>query len=147
MGVEFGVDAVGAGVGEELQSEAQASRLGVLGEVQAVPDHRHLRIVLGPPPRSPRRRNRGLVRLSQGEAAFNHWLQYLKNPWMLAFHLVVLATFLYHTWSWFSIMPKTLPILFVGGKRVQPGTITATGIATAVIACMAVLFVVRGMHP
>ena len=89
----------------------------------------------------------GLVRLSQGEAAFSHWLQYLKSPWMLAFHLVVLATFLYHTWSWFSIMPKTLPILFVGGKRVQPGAITAAGIAAAVIACMAVLFVVRGMHP
>ena len=87
----------------------------------------------------------GLVRLSQGEAAFNGWLQYLKTPWMLVFHVIVLATFIYHTWSWFSIMPKTLPIMFVGGKRVQPGTITGTGVAAAVVACLAVLLIVRGM--
>ena len=89
----------------------------------------------------------GLVRLSQGEAAFNHWLQYLKQPWMLLFHVVVLATFLYHTWSWFNIMPKTMPILFLGGKRVQPGTITATGLIAAAVASLAVLIIVRGMHP
>jgi fumarate reductase subunit C len=89
----------------------------------------------------------GLVRLSQGEAAFNGWLQYLKTPWMLMFHVIVLATFVYHTWSWFNIMPKTMPIMFVGGKRVKPGTITGTGIAAAVVACLAVLLIVRGMHP
>ena len=89
----------------------------------------------------------GVVRLSQGEAAFNGWLQYLKTPWMLVFHLLVLGVFCYHTWSWFQIMPKTMPIMFVGGKRVQPGTITGTGLAAAVVACLAVLFIVRGLHP
>jgi succinate dehydrogenase subunit C len=88
----------------------------------------------------------GLVRLSQGEAAFNGWLQYLKTPWMLVFHVIVLATFVYHTWSWFSIMPKTMPIMFVGGKRVQPGTITGAGIAAATVACLAVLLIAGGMH-
>jgi len=87
----------------------------------------------------------GVVRLSQGEAAFNGWLQYLKTPWMLVFHLIVFAVFCYHTWSWFSIMPKTLPIMFVGGKRVQPGTITGTGVVAAVVACLAVLLIVRGI--
>lgn len=87
----------------------------------------------------------GVVRLSQGEAAFTNWLQYLKTPWMLVFHLIVLVTFVYHTWSWFNIMPKTMPIMFVGGKRVQPGTITGTGLAAAVVACLAVLLIVRGM--
>jgi fumarate reductase subunit C len=89
----------------------------------------------------------GLVRLSQGEAAFTHWLQYLKTPWMLVFHLIVLATFVYHTWSWFNIMPKTMPAIVVGGKRVQPGMITGTGVAAAVVACLAVLFFVREMQP
>lgn len=89
----------------------------------------------------------GIVRLNQGEAAFNGWLQYLKTPWMLVFHLIALATFVYHTWSWFNIMPKTMPIMFIGGKRVQPGTITGAGLAAAVIACLAVLFIVRGLHP
>jgi succinate dehydrogenase subunit C len=87
----------------------------------------------------------GLVRLSQGEAAYDGWLQALKSPLSLVFNLVVLAVFCYHTWSWFKIMPKTLPIMFVGGKRVQPGTITGTGVAAAVVACLAVLLIVRGM--
>ena len=89
----------------------------------------------------------GLVRLVQGEAAFNGWLQALKSPLSLVFHLFVLLTFVYHTWSWFNIMPKTLPMIFIGGKRVQPGTITATGLAAAMVACLAVLFIVRWMNP
>ncbi|MEO8133957.1 MAG: fumarate reductase subunit C, partial [Betaproteobacteria bacterium] len=66
----------------------------------------------------------GLVRLSQGQAAWDGWLQGLKSPLSLLFHLVLLATFVYHTWSWFNIMPKTLPIIGVGGKRLHPGVIT-----------------------
>ena len=87
----------------------------------------------------------GLVRLGQGQAAYDGWLQALKNPLSLLFHAVVLATFVYHTWSWFNIMPKTMPIMFVGGKRVQPGAITGTGLAAAVVACLAVMLIVRGM--
>ena len=87
----------------------------------------------------------GLVRLGQGEAAYNGWLQSLKSTPSLVFHLVVLVVFFYHTWSWFNIMPKTMPIMFLGGKRVQPGTITGTGLAAAVVACLAVLLIVRGM--
>ena len=87
----------------------------------------------------------GLVRLGQGEAAYNGWLQSLKSTPSLLFHLGVLVVFFYHTWSWFNIMPKTMPIMFLGGKRVQPGTITGTGLAAAVVACLAVLLIVRGM--
>ncbi|MFH1044460.1 MAG: fumarate reductase subunit C [Pseudomonadota bacterium] len=88
----------------------------------------------------------GLVRLSQGEAAFNAWLQALKSPLSLVFHLILLATFVYHTWNWFNIMPKTMPMMFVGGKRVQPGAITGTGLAASVVACLAVFFIVLGMN-
>ena len=87
----------------------------------------------------------GVVRLSQGEAAYNGWLLALKSPLSLVFNLILLATFVYHTWSWFNIMPKTMPMMFVGGKRVQPGTITGTGLVAAVIACVAVFFIVRGI--
>ena len=87
----------------------------------------------------------GLVRLSQGEAAWNGWLQALKSPASLLFHAAVLATFVYHTWSWFCIMPKTMPSIFMGGKKLGPGVITWTGIAAAVVACLAVLLFVRVM--
>ena len=36
--------------------------------------------------------------------------------------------------------------MFVGGKRVQPGTITGTGLAAAVVACLAVLLIVGGVR-
>ena len=87
----------------------------------------------------------GLVRLGQGPAAYDGWLQALQSPLSLLFHAIVLVTFVYHTWSWFNIMPKTMPIMFVGGKRVQPGAITGAGLAAAVVACLAVLLIVRGM--
>jgi fumarate reductase subunit C len=88
----------------------------------------------------------GVIRLGQGEAAFNGWLQALQNPLSLVFHLVVLATFVYHTWSWFNIMPITMPMMFVGRKRVPPGTITGIGLVAAVIACAALFVIVRGTH-
>jgi fumarate reductase subunit C len=86
----------------------------------------------------------GAVRLSQGEPAFNGWLEAMKSPWSVAFHLLTLAVFLYHTWSWFCIMPKTLPLMFVGGKKLQPGVITGTGIAAAVVCCLILLAVAMG---
>ncbi|MSP98815.1 MAG: fumarate reductase subunit C [Betaproteobacteria bacterium] len=88
----------------------------------------------------------GLVRLSQGEAAWNAWLLALKSPVSLVFHVAVLATFLYHTWSWFCIMPKTMPLIFVGEKKLAPEVITGTGLAAACVACAAVFVFVRVMQ-
>ncbi len=87
----------------------------------------------------------GLVRLSQGEAAWNGWLESMKRPGSLVFHAAVLATFVYHTWSWFRIMPKTMPLIFVGGRKLAPAVITGAGLAAAVVACLAVLAFVRVM--
>lgn len=87
----------------------------------------------------------GLVRLSQGEAAWNGWLESMKRPGPLVFHAAVLATFVYHTWSWFRIMPKTMPLIFVGGRKLAPAVITGAGLAAAVVACFAVLAFVRVM--
>lgn len=87
----------------------------------------------------------GLVHLSQGEAAWNGWLESMKSPGSLGFHFAVLATFVYHTWSWFRIMPKTMPLIFVGGRKLAPAVITGTGLAAAVVACLAVLVFVQVM--
>lgn len=84
----------------------------------------------------------GLLRLSQGQAAWDDWLRSLQSPWALLFHGVVFATFIYHTWSWFRIMPKTMPFIIVGGKRVPPAAITAIGLAAATVASLGLIFVV-----
>lgn len=87
----------------------------------------------------------GLMRLAQGEAEWNGWLAALKSPLSVAFHVVMLAAFAVHTWSWFRIMPKTMPIIFIGAYRVPPNVITGAGVAAAVVACAAVFVAARWM--
>jgi len=85
----------------------------------------------------------GVIRLSQGEAAFGEWLEGVSSPWSVAFHAFLLAVFAYHTWSWFRIMPKTMPPVAVGGRRLAGSTITALGIAAAAVASVAFYLMVR----
>ena len=87
----------------------------------------------------------GLVRLGQGEAAYNGWLLALQSPLSIGFHMVILATLVYHAWSWFRIMPKTMPMLFVGDQRVAQQTITMVGLVAAVVTCLLVLGVAWGV--
>lgn len=81
----------------------------------------------------------GLVRLAQGATAWAGWLQGLKSPVSIAFHTLVLAAFVYHTWSWFRIMPKTMPPIFIAGRRLPPGAMTGAGLAAALAASAAVV--------
>jgi fumarate reductase subunit C len=89
----------------------------------------------------------GAVRLAQGEAAYNGWLEALESPLSVAFHAVVLAVFLYHTWSWFSIMPKTMPLILASGKRLSPAVVTRTGVAVSALLCVALFLLVLAMKP
>ena len=74
----------------------------------------------------------GVLRLSQGEAAWNGWLAALRTPWSIVLHVLILAAMAVHAWSWFEIMPKTLPMIFIGGRRLAGATITRAGwLATA----------------
>jgi len=79
----------------------------------------------------------GVLCLAQGEAAWNGWLAQLRSPVSIVLHVLMLAAMIYHTYSWFEIMPKTMPALFVGGKRVTATTITMSGLVAAVGAAAA----------
>jgi fumarate reductase subunit C len=81
----------------------------------------------------------GLVRLGQGEAAWNGWLEAMKSPLSVIFHVVLLVAIIYHTYTWFKIMPITLPPIIVGGKKVGPGVITGSGLLAAVVASVFML--------
>jgi fumarate reductase subunit C len=87
----------------------------------------------------------GLVRLAQGEAAWNAWLAALKTPASIALHALMLAALIYHTWSWFRIMPKTMPLLFAGTRRVPGALITGAGLAAAAVACVSLAVLLRGL--
>jgi len=81
----------------------------------------------------------GVVRLAQGEASWNGWLEALRSPWSLLMHLVLLAAMIVHAKSWFEIMPKTMPLLFVRGQRVPGPTITRWGWTATVVASIVLL--------
>lgn len=71
----------------------------------------------------------GLIRLAQGREAFEGWLAALRSPGSIAFHGLLGVVLLYHTWSWFRIVPKTLPPL-----GLRPALITGLGIAASLLA-------------
>ncbi len=87
----------------------------------------------------------GLLHLSQGEAAWNAWLAALKNPWYIGFHVLALIALTYHTYTWFKIMPRTMPPVVVGGQRLSAWAITGSGLAVATAACLGLLALVWGM--
>ncbi len=60
----------------------------------------------------------GLLRLAQGEAAFNGWLEAMQHPFAIVVHLLVLGMTLYHTATWFDLAPKAAN-LWVGEKKVE----------------------------
>jgi len=89
----------------------------------------------------------GVWRLAQGQAAFDGWLQALRSWPSIVLHLVLLAAMVLHAVSWFEIMPKTMPMLFLGGERVAAATITRAGLAAAAAAALALLAVAWMLRP
>ncbi len=89
----------------------------------------------------------GLVSLASGAGAYDAWLDFLKSPWSLALHLLFLIGMIAHVWTWFQIMPKTMPRLIIGGRVVPQDRITAAGLAVAVAAFVIVVLVARWMQP
>ena len=81
----------------------------------------------------------GVVCLAQGEAAWNAWLAAMRTPWSLLLHGVLLYAMFVHAKSWFEIMPKTMPMMFVSGKRVPASTITRAGWAATALVSAVVL--------
>jgi fumarate reductase subunit C len=59
----------------------------------------------------------GLKALSEGPAAWAAFLELLKTPASIAFHLLTLAFAAYHSVTWFNLTPKALPVQ-LGGEFV-----------------------------
>ena len=88
-----------------------------------------------------------VARLAQGEESFALWMAVLASPASIALHSLLLVAFLYHTWSWFRIMPKTMPPIVVAGRRLAPWQITALGLAASAAASAAVIVALVALAP
>jgi len=66
----------------------------------------------------------GLFRLSQGEVAYEAFLAAVEGPAGQVFAVVTIVFAVYHTYTWFEVTPKAMPLTF-GGKRVPGAVIVA----------------------
>ena len=89
----------------------------------------------------------GLLCLAAGEEAYDRWLSVLGHPVSVVLHLAALVAMAYHTWSWFDIMPKTMPPVYLKGKRVDGKTITRSGLIAAAVVTVAVFLLVWRLKP
>jgi fumarate reductase subunit C len=84
----------------------------------------------------------GIVSLARGADAYEAWLEALRSPGWIVAHALLVAIFAYHSYTWFQIMPKTMPPVVVGGRRLAPEVITFAGIAAAVLSSLALWILV-----
>ena len=79
----------------------------------------------------------GVWRLSQGQLQYEGWLATLRTPFAIAAHLFMLVAMCYHAYTWWKVLPKTLPLIHVGGKPVPGILLSSTGwLATLVVSAM-----------
>jgi fumarate reductase subunit C len=67
----------------------------------------------------------GLLRLSQGRAAYEAFLEALASPLGIAFHVLALLFTLFHMVTWFGLAPKAMALRIGGRKLPDAGIVMA----------------------
>jgi fumarate reductase subunit C len=86
----------------------------------------------------------GLWRLTQGRDAFEAWRAALASPFAIAANGVVFALIAYHAWTWLAVIPKTMPFVRLGGRRVPDTLFVAGAFGAAAVASILVFVLVAG---
>ena len=81
----------------------------------------------------------GLWLLGRGPEAFEAWLEALRHPLSIVLHAVLLLALGYHAYTWWKVLPKTLPLIHAGDRLVPGGYFSAVGWA-ATLCATALLF-------
>ena len=84
----------------------------------------------------------GLMRLAEGEAAFNAWLAALRSPVSILLHWVLFIAITYHAMTLWKVMPKTMPRLSLGGRTLPESTVTVFGWIATIAVSVAVYLVI-----
>ena len=81
----------------------------------------------------------GLRELANGPAAWQAFLECLRSPASIVFHVLALAFASYHSITWFNLTPKALP-LQAGESFVPDGVISGAHYAGWALLSLAILF-------
>ena len=87
----------------------------------------------------------GLLRLTQGAAAYDGWLAALASPGSIVFHWLALLAVGYHAYTWWQVAPKTAPDIRIGGRPLPELVITGGGWLATLGTSILVYAVVRWM--
>ncbi|MGH8648298.1 MAG: fumarate reductase subunit C [Burkholderiales bacterium] len=87
----------------------------------------------------------GLLRLSQGQAAYDAWREAMVSPGSIAFHCLALLTVGYHAYTWWKVAPKTAPDLRIAGRPLPELVITGGGWLATIGASILIYVIVRWM--
>jgi len=80
----------------------------------------------------------GLLRLSQGPAAYESFLNAVQSTAGVTLSLISFIFALYHSVTWFGVTPKAMP-LRMGGKAVPPAIIVGAHWLVWAIASLLIL--------
>lgn len=89
----------------------------------------------------------GLFALVRGQAAYESWRAALASGWSIGLHCILLALVAYHAWTWFAVMPKTMPFIRLRGRRVSDRTIVTAAAVAAAAASLVLLVAVAAVRP
>ena len=81
----------------------------------------------------------GLKQLADGPAAWAAFLECLKSPVSIVFHVLALGFALYHSVTWFNLTPKALPIQ-LGEEFVPDAAIAGAHYAAWALVSLAILY-------
>ena len=85
----------------------------------------------------------GLVRLSQGQAAYEAFLGAVWSQLGVTFSIIALLFALYHSYTWFQVTPMAMP-LRLAGKRVPGAVIVVAHWLGFAVASTVLLALARG---
>jgi len=80
----------------------------------------------------------GLKQLADGPQAWTGFLEALRSPASVAFHVLALSFALYHSVTWFNLTPKALPVQ-LGEEFVPGGMIAGAHYAAWALVSLAIL--------
>jgi fumarate reductase subunit C len=83
----------------------------------------------------------GIICLSQGESAYNGFLNALNNPLAIVFHSVSFLGVIFHSVTWFGVAPKAMPLQF-SDEFSPPWVVTLIHYVIWAIVSIFVLFMV-----
>lgn len=86
----------------------------------------------------------GLYRLSQGPQEYAAFLAALFGPAGVAYALVTLVFAAYHTYTWFIVTPKAMPLVIAGKRVPGPLIVAAHWVGFAVVSVLLWLLMTGG---